>query len=263
MSVTRRVRVDSLAESVHRHLDKAIICVDVLLTTTTAVTAVARGRRTVIVGTPEEALAAARRLSEPVLALEAAPSPPAGFDGDAGPAALERRGDVARPLVLASPTARLLDNARGAQAVYLACLRNAAATAAYVAEHHERVAVIGAGFGHQTRCEDQIVANQLALDLVKRGFKPDGLGTEREIARWGGADMALARLGRGAELMCRIGRQQDVDFALARRDDLQEVCEFHNGEVVGRSWPAPHAVSAGPRVTWSRWAPLTWAPRGA
>jgi hypothetical protein len=73
-------------------------------------------------------------------------------------------------------------------------------------EHHERVAVIGAGFVHETRCEDQIVATQLALDLVKRGYKPDGLGTEREIARWGGADISLARLGWGAELMGRIGR---------------------------------------------------------
>lgn len=263
MSVARRVSVDSLAESVYRHLDKAIICVDVFLTTTTAVTAVARGRRTVIVGTPEEALAAARRMKDPVLAVEAAPCPPAGFDGDAGPVAMERRSDVSRPLVLASPTARLLGNARGAQAVYLACLRNVAATAAYVSEHHERVAVIGAGFGHQTRCEDQIVATQLALDLVKRGFKPDGLGTEREIARWGGADMSLARLGRGAELMCRIGRQQDVDFALARRDDLPEVCEVHSGEVVGRSWPAPHVAAVRPRVAWSRWAPPRWAPRGA
>lgn len=260
MSAGRRVRVDYLAESVYRHVDKAIVCVDVLLTTTTAVTAVARGRRTVIVGTPEEARAAAQRMINPVLALEATHCLPAGFDGDAGPAAMERRTDVARPLVLASATARLLVNARGAQAIYLACLRNAAATAAYVAERHARVAVVGAGFGHQTRCEDQIVASQLALDLVNRGFEPDGPGTEREIARWGRADISIARLGRGAELMRRIGCEQDVDFALGRRDDLEEVCEYHGGEVVGLSWPAPHAAVRR-RVASSTRAPQAWAPR--
>ncbi len=262
MSAGRRVSVDYLAESVYRHVDKAIVCVDVLLTTTTAVTAVARGRRTVIVGTPEEARAAAQRMRNPVLAVEAAPCPPAGFDGDAGPAAMERRSDVARPLVLASATARLFVNARGAQAIYLACLRNAAATAAYVAERHEQVAVVGAGFDHQTRCEDQIVASQLALGLVNRGFEPDGPGTDREIARWGRADISIARLGRGAELMRRIGREQDVDFALGRRDDLQEVCEYHGGEVVGRSWPAPHAAVR-QRVASRTWAPQARAPREA
>jgi hypothetical protein len=122
MSVARRVSINSLAESVYRHLDKAIICVNVFFTTATAVTAMARNRRMVIVETPKKALAAARWMKDPMLAVETTPCLPAKFDDDANPIAMERRNDVSRPLMLANPTARLLGNTRGTQAVYLAYL---------------------------------------------------------------------------------------------------------------------------------------------
>ena len=241
MSSRRRVEVDALAESAHRHLDGAIVCVDVLLCTTTAVTAAAGGRRTFVVARAEEAYEVARTLRDPLLALEVNGPALPGFGAAASPAALESARDVARPLVLTSPTARLLVNARGAEGVYLACLRNAAATAAYVAMHHDRVAVIGAGHGQDTRCEDQMIATTIALDLVRLGFEPEGLATLREISRWRHVDVSAAWLGRGAELLSRVGQRKDVEFALGRRDDLGQVCEYGNGEVVARTWPCPDA----------------------
>jgi phosphosulfolactate phosphohydrolase-like enzyme len=241
MALRRRVQLDALAESAHRHLDGAIICVDVLLCSTTAVTSVAQGRRTLIVASAEEAYEAAGFLRNPVLADEMPGRTLLGFEAEAGPAVLDKRRDIGRPLVLTSPTAHLLANARGADGVYLACLRNAAATAAYVALHHERVTVIGAGHGPDTRCEDQIVATMIAQDLIRRGFEAEGLGTMRELSRWRHADVSAARLGRGAELLNRIGQREDVEFALGRRDDLDQVCEYQDGEVFARGWHASGA----------------------
>jgi phosphosulfolactate phosphohydrolase-like enzyme len=241
MALRRRVQVDALAESAYRHLDGAIICVDVLLCSTTVVTSVTQGRRTFIVASAEEAYEVASSLRNPILADEMRWRDLPGFEAGTGPAALEKRRDVARPLVLTSPTAHLLANAQGADGVYLACLRNASATAAYVAMHHERVAVIGAGHGQDTRCEDQIIATMIAEDLMRRGFKPEGLGTMREITRWHRADVSAARLGRGAELLTRVGQRDDIDFALGRRDDLDQVCEYEDGEVFARTWHVPDA----------------------
>jgi 2-phosphosulfolactate phosphatase len=236
MAARRRVQIDALAESAGRHRNDAIICVDVLLCSTTAVTSAARGRRTFIVPDAEEARRRAGALPNPVLAFEIPAQAPPGFDTDAGPAALERRKDVDRPLVLTSPTARVLANAMSAPAVYLACLRNAAAVTRHVALHHERVTVVAAGHGPDPRCEDQMLAARIAQHLVRLGFEPEGFGTLREIARWRAADMAVAKLGRGAELLKRAGDDVDLEFALSRQDDLDFVCEFRDGEVVTGGW---------------------------
>lgn len=225
-----------MAESACRHRDDAIICVDILLCSTTAVTSAARGRRTFIVSNAEEARSRANALRNPVLASEIPAQAPPDFDADTGPAALERRRDVERPLVLTSPTAHLLANARFAPALYLACLRNAAAVARHVAVHHDRVTVLGAGHGSDIRCEDQLAAAMIARDLARQGFEPEGLSTIRELSRWRDADLSVARLGRGAELLRRTGHEEDLEFALGRQDDLDLVCEFRDGEVVAGNW---------------------------
>jgi 2-phosphosulfolactate phosphatase len=236
MAARQRVEIDALAASACRHSDDAIVCVDLLLCSTTAVTSAAQGRRTFIVPTAQEARRTASRLRRPVLAFDMPGQAPSDFDSNAGPAALERRRDVERPLVLTSPTAHLLANARSAPALYLACLRNAAAVARHVALQHERVTIVGAGHGFDMRCEDQMVAAIIAQDLVRLGFEPSGLSTLRELSRWRDTDVSVARLGRGAELLRRTGREEDLEFALGRRDDLDLVCEFRDGEAVAGTW---------------------------
>jgi phosphosulfolactate phosphohydrolase-like enzyme len=232
------LRIDALAESVFRHVDHAVVCIDVFLSSTTTVTSVALGRRTLIAASAEEARVRARGLSDAILAAEPGLARPRDFDGASGPKALEGRGDVARPLVLVSPAAQLLLNAQGSPAVYVACLRNMSATADVLAERHEKVVLVGAGFGGDVRYEDQMAAAWIAAKLIERGFEAEGPDTVREVQRWGNADISLAALSRGAEHLRKQGHQADLEFALGRVDDLDVTCRYSGGELRG-TWPAP------------------------
>jgi phosphosulfolactate phosphohydrolase-like enzyme len=223
------VLIDALPDSVYRHLDCAIVCIDVLLSTTTAVTSVAQGRRTLFASSVADGRRRARDLSDPVLAGEPGFAA-ADFDSRSGPSALEGRVDVGRPLVLVSPAAQLLYNAEEAAAVYVACLRNMSATADLLAERYERVALLGAGFGGESRCEDQMVAAWIAGKLVDRGFETADPQTARELERWSRTDVSVAALGRGAEYLRRVGREEDLRFVLSRVDDLDLTCRFRSGE---------------------------------
>ncbi len=227
----RQVHIDALAESVYRHPDHAIVCIDVLLSSTTVVTAVAQGRRTLLATTVDEARTCARGLTDALVLGD--PGLPAadGFEARGGPAALESRRDISRPLVLVSPAAQIAYNAHSAPAVYVACLRNMSATAEVLAERHDRVALVGAGHGSEVRYEDQIVAALIARKLIERGFEPDGLQTAREIERWGRADLSVLGLGRGAEHLRRLGRGEDLEFVMSRVDDLAVTCRFQAGEM--------------------------------
>lgn len=227
----QRVRIDSLAESVHRHMDGAIVCIDVFLGSSTVVTAVAQGRRTVLATTIDEARVSARLLVEPILAIEPGFRAGAGFEEGSGPLSLESGLDVRRPLVLTSPLAQMLFDAQAAPGVYVACLRNMSATAEFLAERHEQVALVGAGYGGEVRYEDQMVAAWMARMLIDRGFEPEGLHTTREVERWSEVDLSLAALGRGAEHLCRVGQRAELEFLLSRIDDLDVACRFQGGEM--------------------------------
>jgi phosphosulfolactate phosphohydrolase-like enzyme len=140
--------------------------------------------------------------------------------------------------VVISPAAQVLYNAQAAPAVYVACLRNMSATAELLAQRHDRVTLVGAGFGGQVRYEDQMVAAWIACKLIEKGFEPAGLPTVREVERWARVDLSVAALGRGAEHLRRLGRGRELDFVLSRVDDLQVVCRFHAGEM-REVWPSP------------------------
>lgn len=234
----RHVHIDALAESVYRHPDHAIVCIDVLLSSTTLVTSVAQGRRTLLATTADDARTRARTLNDALVLGD--PGLPAfeGLDARSGPAALESRRDISRPLVLVSPDAQIAFNAQSASAVYVACLRNMSATAELLAERHDRVALVGAGHGGEVRYEDQIVAAWIARKLIERGYEPEGMQTAREIERWGRADLSVVGLGRGAEHLRRLGRKEDLEFVLSRVDDLDVACRFQAGEM-REAWLSP------------------------
>jgi phosphosulfolactate phosphohydrolase-like enzyme len=230
MSTGRRVRIDAASESDGRQLDGAVVCVDVLLFSTSVVTSVATGRRTLAAASASGATRRAASLSHPLLAAEQRTPFPPGFEALSGPASLERRTDVERPLVLVSPTARLLEG-RGGREVFVACLRNLSATVTALAERHSRVAVVAAGENGEMRCEDQVAAAWIAQALVGLGFEPEDRPTVREIQRWGRADLPVVKLGKGAEELRRSGREAEVSFVLDHVDDLDMACVYANGEV--------------------------------
>jgi 2-phosphosulfolactate phosphatase len=254
VTATRTIKVDAFPENASRYLEyDAIVCIDVILATTTLVTAVAQGRRAYPVRTEDEARGLAAALVDPLLAGDAGGRRPEGFDLGSGPAGLARRADVDRPLVLFSapgttlilaasgtgtpevnagavPVRSQRDRGAAGPSVYVACFRNLSATAE-AAACHQRVAVLGAGYAGEFRCEDQMASAWLARSLMQRGFDPTDHATADLVKRWAEADISLAGWGKSAEYLRRLGQREDLDFVLSRLDDLDLACRCEHGEV--------------------------------
>jgi phosphosulfolactate phosphohydrolase-like enzyme len=248
----RRFKIDAFAESAYRSLEyDAIVCIDVMLAATTAVTCLARGGRIFFARTPEEAHAQAAVLEDPILAHEDSGKGHngdlRGFELSAGPASLGDH-DRRRPLVLVSALADLLANANGTAAVYVACLRNLSAMIRHLCVRHERVALISTGYAGELRCEDQLVAGWIGRALRKSGFEIEDMNTRLEVERWGEADPSVIALGKAADYLRRLGQNRELEFVLAHVDDLPVVGRYVAGElkVAGLpSRPAP-VPSLGP-----------------
>lgn len=209
----------------------SVVCVDVFRATSTAITAVATGRRCLPVTTLEEAAQVAATLIDPLVAGEQAGNVPAGFQANNSPAEFAVRTDVDRPLVLlTSAGTPLMRAAAGADEVYVVSLRNISAQVRRLVEYAGNVAVIGAGTQGAARREDRIACARIAAGLVAAGFRPDP-EAEREIAEWGGAPIADCAGGRSGEFLRRTGQQADIDFVLAHDDDLDAVFRLVDGEV--------------------------------
>src|SRR6266704_5726912 len=170
----KTVVIDCFPESVVAYRSGyAIVAVDVIRATTTAVTAVALGRRCFPTPSLDAAVPLAARLTNPLLVGELGGSMPYGFDLNNSPADLEARTDIHRPMLLLSTSGtRLICGAQASQAMYVACLRNYRSTAAYIAAHHPKVAVIGAGSRGEFREEDQLGCAWIAEILLSNGYEP-------------------------------------------------------------------------------------------
>jgi phosphosulfolactate phosphohydrolase-like enzyme len=238
----RFVRIDALPESAWRYSRyDAIVCIDVLLSSTTIVTAVAQGRRVLPATTATEGLRLKSQVSDAVLVTDAVEQEegPVLF---AGPSWLAAVGGHARNLVHVSPLAEMLAAGVPRATVYVACLRNLASTAEEIARRHRRVAILAAGEGDEVCTEDQMTAAWLAGRLKRKGFALEGRNTVTEVARWGRPDVSLVGWSRSAERLRSRGRGEDVDFVLGHVDDLDLVCAYVHGELR----PALRPVSAQP-----------------
>ena len=103
--------------------DYAVVAVDVIRETTTAVTGVALGRQCFPVSSIEEATLLAKKLADPLLVGEMGGNMPYGFDMQNSPAQLEARTDISRPMILLSTSGtRLISEFRNYEALYVACL---------------------------------------------------------------------------------------------------------------------------------------------
>ena len=170
----KTVVIDYLPESASRYRTGwAIVAVDVIRATTTAITAAAAGWRCFPVPTIEAALAFAKRFDDPLLAGESGGRIPAGFEIDNSPSSLVGRSDTHRPLVLVSSSGtKVIHEATGCEALYLSCFRSYSVMADYLAERHPRVAIIGAGSLGEFREEDQACCAWIAAGLLSRANPP-------------------------------------------------------------------------------------------
>jgi len=232
MATKKTVRIDALPESAWRYSEyDAIVCVDVLLSSTTLVTAASQGRRVRVAASLTEAEQTAKDLDQPLLLTDALSSPDEELRFG-GPEWLTANSKLkSRPLVLVSPLAEMLRGAAECAHAYVACLRNLEATANELALQHRRVVLIGAGERGEVCAADQMAAAWLALRLQGRDFDLEGRNTIDEVTRWGPSDVALIGLGRSAERLRALGGDQEVDFVLHHVNDLSVVCAYVNREL--------------------------------
>jgi len=240
------VVLDTLPERAGWYRDThAIVAIDIFRATTTIVTALAAGRRVFPVASLEEARGVAKTLHNPLLAGEQTGTRPDGFELNNSPAAIAARSDRRPIVLLSSAGTRLLANAQGAVATYVACFRNLSATVARLGVRHERIAIIGAGTRGEPRIEDQMAGSWMAERLVAAGFEPENDETAAEIVRWHGADIRLVGEGPSAAYLRASGQAEDIAFVLARVDDLDAVAVVHGPEV-RLEQPAASPVATAP-----------------
>jgi 2-phosphosulfolactate phosphatase len=227
------VVIDCHAESAQRYRQGwAIVVVDVIRATTTAMTAAAAGRRCFPAPSVEAAVAIAARLNDPLLAGEVSGATPVAFEMDNSPAILADRTDTHRPLVLVSSSGtRVIHEAAGCDAVYLASFRGYSALVPHLARRHDRVAVIGAGSKGEFREEDQICCAWIAAALIARGYQAGNPETTGIVDRWGDAPPDACLASHSVDFLRRTGQLRDLDFILAHIDDLHEVYAVRGGEV--------------------------------
>jgi phosphosulfolactate phosphohydrolase-like enzyme len=232
VSSKKTVLIDAFPQSAFRHLERdAIVCVDVISSATMLVTAVAQGRRAFGARSEVHASSLVAGLEDPLLCAELDGPTPVGFDTPPSPAALDRRTDVTRPLILfADPGTVLITNSVGCRDVYVACFRNLAATAAQLDRDCERVAVLGAGCRAEFGCEDQMAAAWIVEALLRRGFEPEDVRTSDLVRRWAGIEPSLAGWGNSAALLRRSGRDEDLQFILEHVNDLDFACRYEDAE---------------------------------
>ena len=231
--MNKSVVIDYLPESVSRYpLDWAIVVVDVIRATTTAITAVAAGRRCFTAPNVETARSLAQNFDGALLAGESGGELPPGFELDNSPAQLSGRKDTYRPLILVSSSGtKAIHEAAGRDAVYLGCFRNYSALSEYLAACHSRVAVIGAGTKGEFREEDQICCGWIAAGLVREGYAPDNRQTVSFVERWRDALPSACLCSRSVDFLKRTGRLNDLNFILEHIDDLHAVFPVRHGEV--------------------------------
>lgn len=247
----RQVCIDFLPESGLRYrAGWTVVAIDVIRATTMAITAAAMGRRCYPVATLDEAWQRAGSLPDPLLAGELAGDMPAGFHLNNSPSELAARTDTRRPLVmLSSSGTKLMVNALGCDALYLACFRNSMSTARHVLRGEpERVALLGAGSRGEFREEDQICCAWIGAALVREGYVARDGATATVIERWGSARPSDCLVSHSIGYLRRSGQLADLDFILDRIDDLDEAYLLEDGQVV----PAGERRGVAPALAGSR-----------
>jgi 2-phosphosulfolactate phosphatase len=218
----KTVSISCFVDGLHEDTsDRALVAVDVIRATTTAVTAISTGRECHLVPTLQAAFETASRLPNALLTGEQAGETPAGFELTNSPAQLAARTDTSRPLVLLSSTGTRLMCAIGhSDSAYLACFRNYSATIDHLASNHRAVSLIGAGTRGDFREEDQMCCAWIADRLMQSGFAPEDDITLRLAERWRGAPHDAFRMSKSVAYLKRSGQLRDLDFILSHFDDV-------------------------------------------
>ena len=221
----------------HEHLpevgpDTAIVAIDVIRATTTAITAVTLGHRLHPAGSIEAAVRLAADLDRPILAGELGGVQPYGFDMQNSPSAMIELEVSSRPIILLSTSGtRLIAEAEGRGACHVSCLRNARAQGEQLAREGGDALILGADSRGEFREEDQLCAARIARVLVEAGHRVADGFTDEILERWGDAPDDAFLGSRSARYLRDTGQDRDLDFVLGHIDDLAGVFTMRHGEV--------------------------------
>ena len=230
--------------------DCAVVAVDVIRASTTAVTALAAGRKCFPVTSVEEAFQMRQKFPECLLAGEVAGLQPEGFDLNNSPARLALRSDLERPLVLlsSSGTKLMVESGASAKAAFVACLRNYKAVSAHIAGRYERVAVLGAATRGEFREEDQFCCARIAAELIRLGHQAEDQKTLELIYRWRKSPVLACAEGNSAAYLRRSGQVDDLNFILSHVNDVPTAFRIVDGEIIpvvsAREAAVPDRVAA-------------------
>ena len=229
----KRVIIDCFPESAQNYRGGyAIVAVDVIRATTSAITIAAGGGHCFPVPSVDAAFDLTCRMCDPLLAGEIGGEIAPGFEINNSPAELASRDLVARSVILLSSSGtQLICHAKGCDAVYLACFRNYGCVARHIASSHSRVAVIGAGSRGEFRVEDQMCCAWIARDFAEMGYAPANHTTFDLIKRWATEPPEVARSGKSAEYLRQSGQIRDLEFVLGHINDLQDAYLMRGDEL--------------------------------
>jgi 2-phosphosulfolactate phosphatase len=214
--------------------DAVVVGVDVIRATTTAITAVAAGRRCHVVPSLEEAMRLRELLDEPLLVGELGGNMPYGFDVNNSPAAIASHPHPERPAILLSSSGTRLLTLAAAQhaATGVACLRNWSAQADAIAASGPGIVVlIGAGTRGEFREEDRLCCAWIGARLVEHGYQASG-STRRVIDEWRDAPADAISTGASARYLRDSGQLADLTFILEHVGDLDSAFEVQGTEVI-------------------------------
>jgi 2-phosphosulfolactate phosphatase len=248
----RTVKIDCLPESVERYKKGyAVVAVDVVRATTTAITAILAGRRCFPVPNLEVASSLSQELTDPLMVGELSGDVPGGFEITNSPVLLAERKDIERPMILLSSSgSKIMYEAQFADAGYVACLRNYSAQVEYLARHHSRVVVIGAGSRGEFREEDQLCCAWIGRGLLHHGFVPEDQMTADVIERWRHANVEDMLISNSIKYLRRTNQLEDLDYILAHIDDVASAFPIRGEEVVQEPVAVPsHRVEQAPSGT--------------
>jgi 2-phosphosulfolactate phosphatase len=207
--------------------------VDVIRATTTAITAVAAGRRCYPVGSLEAALPLAARLENPLLVGELGGNMPYGFHLQNSPAEMDRRVELDRPAILLSSSGTGLLSAAAAHGLtYAACLRNVRATVRHLLANHERVLILAGESRGEFREEDRLCCARIARGLIEAGYEPRSVLVEELVKAWGQKPDDAFMDGHSVQYLRDTGQFHDAEFILEHIEDLDSVYEMRAGELI-------------------------------
>lgn len=211
-----------------------VVVIDVLRATTTAITAANLGFAIYPAATIEEAVEIAGRLDEPLFAGELGGALPYGFDLQNSPVAVCGLDGHRRPIVLLSTSGSglMVDAAKHAGVVSIACLRNVSACAAHVHSVCKDVLILGADSRGEFRDEDKLCAARIAKRLAQAGFKLADAATRAVVSDYAEAPAEAIRSSRSATYLRQTGQVADLDFVISHDEDLDEPYSLRDGMVV-------------------------------